>query len=212
MQRIGQSLQRQVYADQAGSARPVKRLGLGVLMLAIIVAAGSVFVWRRSAVAPTPATGAALSAPLIHDRYPLELPIEPQPGETRPATGQAAGEVQVQAISKRVNEGVVVYGGNVLASAGPWKISCQTLSVFRSANGSTLLDATGQVMVNGIRGPSFITADEATLNTETSEMRLSGHGTVVTVDVAESFDAAGIDHLGKIRYVGRRPAASRPAP
>ncbi|HWE02186.1 MAG TPA: LptA/OstA family protein, partial [Tepidisphaeraceae bacterium] len=177
MSRIESAIRRE--NDRADLRRPgggPRRVWLWIAVaIASIVAVGAPLMYWRPLARLAPVGNFPESTMGVRDQYPLDLPIEPLP-TTRPDTGpRALTQIVVEARSKSVQEGVATYVGPVKISAGPWRIACDRLTVFRGAGHGALLSGAGAVHVRGVSGISGADADEMTLDSENGDLKLTGH-------------------------------------
>ncbi|HZL36857.1 MAG TPA: LptA/OstA family protein [Tepidisphaeraceae bacterium] len=105
----------------------------------------------------------------------------------------------VQADAKSTQEGVGVYTGHVTINAGPWKLACDKLTAFRGSEQGTLLSAAGHIHITGILGLMGGTADEATFDTATGELKLAGHVRLETWEHAVELKSCSISRTGEVR-------------
>lgn len=104
----------------------------------------------------------------------------------------------VQADAKRTEEGVTTYTGHVEIAAGPWHLTCKSLSAFRATGQGVLLSASGWVRITGVIGLLEARADEATLNTENGDLKLTGHVRLELWDKPRELKSSTIRRTGEI--------------
>jgi len=202
--RIEASVRREAVRLAEARAKRPRRI---IFFAAALVAAGAAgwsakIYWNSHSAPPKDFTAANRTSPQVRDEYPLDLPIEPPNLSTRPPESgpRPLTLATVQAQSKTVNEGVATYGGSVTLSAGPWRISCDKLTAFRSTGHAALLNGIGTIHVTGISRIADATADEITFNTENGDLKLSGKVHLAgEKSVDESLQSCTISRLGDVR-------------
>lgn len=204
MERIESTIRRE--ADR--SPEPTSRAGRWVLFVAcLLLAVCFAGVWLAAHRAgwghPRPSrdgAGGMAVAPRVRDRYALEVPIGTRPyASQRPASGPATPpQAMVEATAKFTQEGVTTYAGPVTLTAGPRRLACDRLTVFRNPTGGVLLSAAGHVRLTGVPALQSATADEATLNTATGELKLAGKVRLERDGASQDADSLSITRTGDV--------------
>lgn len=108
-------------------------------------------------------------------------------------------EVIVESAGKSDQGGAVAYRGPIVLTAGPWQMTCDTLTAVRTASRAMMLNGSGNVHVHGVIGLLSATANTMTLSTESGELKLTGSVHLEEWQGSRDVKACTIVATGEIR-------------